>query len=175
MLSQCPQCQQTVFVDPLLLLKDQENRMEKKRVKINNTFYVLLLKCTPLKNSKYLRDIGQVKGCRRRKNVLKIFGSRFLKTMQWGITKILCQPLIIKSLSRQLYSLMFRQSNTNNFAIHFLSIKMVHGCKKKKCLLKNSINKVQKQKEFFRIAEILNSMIFKINLKFTTALGDKMI
>lgn len=51
--------------------------------------------------------------------------------MQWGITKIFSETLIIEPLPRQLDSLVLRESDTDNLSIHLLSIEMVHGYKKR--------------------------------------------
>lgn len=63
--------------------RTRERRQEESRLIQTTVDLPLCYTTTVLSHElRYSRDVGQVKGCRRRENVLKVFGSRFFKTVQ---------------------------------------------------------------------------------------------
>lgn len=80
----------------------------------------------PSGRPRYLRDVGEVEGGRRRKDVLEVLGARFLEAMERGVGIVLGQPLVIQAIPRQRHCLVLGQCYTDDLPVHLLTIQVAH-------------------------------------------------
>lgn len=91
---------------------------------ILNGFDLLIHWCLITNN---LRNVREMKGGRRRVNVLEILGAGFLKSMEWGSRVVFRESRVRLSFFGQLHSLMLGNHDSHLFAEHTKLVHVHHG------------------------------------------------
>lgn len=82
------------------------------------SFTARALGCRP----RYLRDVGQVQGGRRREDVLEVLGTGLLEAMQRRVGVVFGESLVVQAVPGQRHGLVLGQGHTDDLPIHLLAV-----------------------------------------------------